>query len=57
MQVSAEINLGSRTALQCLLSPIEKTMYMPGASSDQGKPCERQPRLQGISATCFKKAD
>ena len=27
MQVSAEINLGTRTVLQYLLSPIQKTLH------------------------------
>jgi len=30
MQVSAEINLGSRTVLEYLLSPIQKTMHEAG---------------------------
>jgi len=30
MQVSAEINLGSRTALEYLLSPFQKTMHEAG---------------------------
>jgi hemolysin D len=30
MQVPAKINLGSRTVLDYLLSPIQKTMYQAG---------------------------
>ena len=30
MQVNAEINLGSRTVLEYLLSPIQKTMHEAG---------------------------
>jgi hemolysin D len=30
MQVSAEINLGNRTVLEYLLSPIQKTMHEAG---------------------------
>jgi HlyD family secretion protein len=30
MQVSAEINLGSRTVMQYLLSPIQKTVHEAG---------------------------
>ena len=30
MQVSAEINLGSRTVLEYLLSPIQKTLHEAG---------------------------
>jgi len=30
MQVSAEINLGSRTILEYLLSPVQKTLHEAG---------------------------
>lgn len=30
MQVSTEINLGSRTVLECLLSPVQKTLHEAG---------------------------